>query len=115
MPASNAEFSTLRAFLFDLDGTLVETHIDFAAMARAMREMAHAAGVAEERIAGRDILGMVDAAVGGKTAGPVVLQLPAFEGNIAHTSAGTADTTAGTVTVPAGTTSVTVQLSHAAS
>ena len=53
--------------------------------------------------------------VSGKTAGAVLLQLPAFAGNIAHTSAGTANTKTGSVTVPAGTTSVTVQLSHAAS
>ncbi len=52
--------------------------------------------------------------ISGKTAGPVLLQLPAFEGNIAHTSAGTSNAKAGTVTVPAGTTAVTVQLSHAA-
>jgi hypothetical protein len=57
----------------------------------------------------------VSLTVSGKTAGAVLLQLPAFEGNIAHTSAGTSSAKAGTVTVPAGTTSVTVQLSHAAS
>jgi hypothetical protein len=56
----------------------------------------------------------VSLTVSGKTAGAVLLQLPAFEGNIAHTSAGTSDAKTGTVTVPAGTTSVTVQLSHAA-
>jgi hypothetical protein len=52
--------------------------------------------------------------ISGKTAGTVLLQLPAFEGNIAHASAGTADAASGTVTLPAGTTSATVQLSHAA-
>jgi hypothetical protein len=52
--------------------------------------------------------------ISGKTAGTVLLQLSAFEGNIAHASAGTADAASGTVTLPAGTTSATVQLSHAA-
>jgi hypothetical protein len=46
---------------------------------------------------------------------PVLLQLPALQGNIAHASAGTVDAKAGTVTLPAGTTSVSVQLDHAAS
>ena len=49
----------LRAVLFDLDGTLVETHIDFPAMTRAMRDMAHKAGIADSAIAGQDILGIV--------------------------------------------------------
>jgi hypothetical protein len=52
--------------------------------------------------------------VSGTTAGAVVLALPEFAGNIARTSAGTADAGTGTVTVPAGTTSVSVQLRHAA-
>ncbi|HEX3749005.1 MAG TPA: hypothetical protein VHW06_00455, partial [Streptosporangiaceae bacterium] len=56
----------------------------------------------------------VTVTISGKTAGTVLLQLPAFEGNIAHASAGTADAASGTVTLPAGTTSATVQLSHAA-
>jgi hypothetical protein len=46
---------------------------------------------------------------------PVLLQLPALQGNIAHASAGTVDAKAGMVTLPAGTTSVSVQLDHAAS
>jgi hypothetical protein len=57
----------------------------------------------------------VSMTISGKTAGPVLVQVPAFEGNIASASAGTADAKTGTVTVPAGTSSVTVQLSHAAS
>ncbi len=57
----------------------------------------------------------VSVTISGKTAGPVLVQVPAFEGNIASASAGTADAKTGTVTVPAGTSSVTVQLSHAAS
>jgi phosphoglycolate phosphatase len=57
-----AVFAPLRAALFDLDGTLVETHIDFLAMTRAMRELALSAGVPEEVFRGKDILGMSDAA-----------------------------------------------------
>lgn len=52
----------IKVALFDLDGTLIETHIDFSAMRRAMAEMAAAAGVPEAAVAGRDILGMVEAA-----------------------------------------------------
>jgi len=55
-------FPALRAVLFDLDGTLVETHIDFPAMTYGMEELARAAGVPEEVTAGKDILGLVDAA-----------------------------------------------------
>ena len=55
-------FPALRAVLFDLDGTLIETHIDFPEMTRAMEWLAQAAGVPEEMTAGKDILGLVDAA-----------------------------------------------------
>jgi phosphoglycolate phosphatase len=47
------------AVLFDLDGTLVETHIDFDAMRSAMSEIAAAAGAPEEVYQDRDILGVV--------------------------------------------------------
>jgi len=49
----------IRAVLFDLDGTLVETHIDFPAMSMAMRDMAEAAGVPIDVHQGLDILGVV--------------------------------------------------------
>lgn len=52
----------IRAVLFDLDGTLIETHIDFAAMKREMLAMAGSVGVSPSAIADRDILGIVDAA-----------------------------------------------------
>ena len=55
-------FPALRAVLFDLDGTLVETHIDFLAMTHAMEELTRAAGVPEEVTAGKDILSLVEAA-----------------------------------------------------
>lgn len=63
-----AVFPALRAVLFDLDGTLVETHIDFPAMTRSMERLAQAAGVPEEVTAGKDILGLVDAATEDVTA-----------------------------------------------
>ncbi len=55
-------FPALRAVLFDLDGTLVETHIDFPRMTRDMERLARAADVPEEVTAGKDILSLVDAA-----------------------------------------------------
>lgn len=48
----------ITAALFDLDGTLVETHIDFPAMTRAMDEMAREAGVPADVVEGLDILGV---------------------------------------------------------
>ena len=45
-------------------------------------------------------------------AGPVLFQLPAFVGNIAHASAGTVDEMAGTVTLATTVRTVTVQLKH---
>ncbi len=45
--------------------------------------------------------------------GPVLFQLPAFVGNIAHASAGTVSESTGTVTISASTRSVTVTLKHA--
>ena len=57
-----AVFPTLRAVLFDLDGTLVETHIDFPAMTQAMEQLGRESNVSEEVMAGKDILGMVEAA-----------------------------------------------------
>jgi hypothetical protein len=47
-------------------------------------------------------------------AGPVLLQLPAFVGNLAGSSAGAIDPATGTVTLSAGTSTVRVQLRHAA-
>ena len=45
-------------------------------------------------------------------AGPVLFQLPAFVGNIAHASAGTVDEKTGTVTLATTVRTVTVQLTH---
>lgn len=57
-------FPPFRAALFDLDGTLVETHIDFPAMTRAMLALARAADVPEAVTDGKDILSLVEAAAG---------------------------------------------------
>ncbi len=64
MPAPFAalDFARLRAVLFDLDGTLIETHIDFPAMTEAMQRLARANSVPESVTDGKDILGLVDAA-----------------------------------------------------
>ena len=52
----------ISAVLFDLDDTLIETHINFPAMTQAMHSMAQEAGVASHVVAGRNILSMVEAA-----------------------------------------------------
>lgn len=61
-------FTSLRAVLFDLDGTLVETHIDFPAMTRAMLALAAQSNVPASVVEGKDILGLVDAAAASVTA-----------------------------------------------
>ncbi len=57
-----APFAAFRAVLFDLDGTLIETHIDFPAMTAAMQCLTRADGVPESVTDDKDILGLVDAA-----------------------------------------------------
>lgn len=47
------------AVLFDLDGTLIETHIDFPAMRQVMRRMTEEAGITSDLVEGRDILSIV--------------------------------------------------------
>lgn len=49
--------------LFDLDGTLVETNIDFALMRREMIRMAAEVGLAQDDMQKLDILGIVNAGV----------------------------------------------------
>ena len=61
-PPARGTLTHLRAVLFDLDGTLVETHIDFPAMTNAMRALAQTAGVPDAVIADKDILAIVEAA-----------------------------------------------------
>ena len=55
-------FLGVSAGLFDLDGTLVETPIDFPFMKREMLRMAESRGVDSSGIEHRDILGIVEEA-----------------------------------------------------
>lgn len=50
------------AVLFDLDGTLVETNIDFPRMRREMTDLAVEAGLERSEVEGLDILAIVDRA-----------------------------------------------------
>ncbi|HEY3328921.1 MAG TPA: HAD family hydrolase [Capsulimonadaceae bacterium] len=50
----------VRAVLFDLDGTLIETHIDFAQMRLAVLELAQGAGFDADSLANLDILAIVE-------------------------------------------------------
>jgi phosphoglycolate phosphatase len=52
----------VRAVLFDLDGTLVHTRIDFPAMREAVLDLARVAGIEPSTLAPRDALGLIDAA-----------------------------------------------------
>ena len=63
-PFAAVDFSRFLTALFDLDGTLIETHIDFPAMTAAMQRLARANMVPESVTDGKDILGLVDAAAG---------------------------------------------------
>ncbi|HZT43831.1 MAG TPA: HAD family phosphatase [Chthonomonadaceae bacterium] len=55
-------FAGLAAALFDLDNTLIETHIDFPRMKRAMLALAERYGLDPAPLAALDILGVVEAA-----------------------------------------------------
>jgi len=55
-------FENLDAALFDLDGTLVETNIDFPLMRREMLRLAEEAGVDDGDLPNKDILGIVHCA-----------------------------------------------------
>ncbi len=55
-------FCGLRAALFDLDGTLIETHIDFARMRSETLALAARYGVRDEGLAKLDILTIVETA-----------------------------------------------------
>jgi phosphoglycolate phosphatase len=55
-------FSNVRAVLFDLDGTLVHTHIDFPRMKRAVLELVAGAGLDPDGFQERDSLAILSAA-----------------------------------------------------
>lgn len=52
-----------RAVLFDLDGTLIETHIDFGLMRREMLRLSDEAGASPENAEQLDILALVESTV----------------------------------------------------
>src|SRR5262249_12493063 len=58
-PVPAIPWAAVRAVLFDLDGTLVETDIDFAGMRRATLEAAARHGAAVEDLAALDVLRIV--------------------------------------------------------
>ena len=60
MPVENL-FSGLRAALFDLDGTLIETHIDFVLMKRETLSLAGECGIDTRELSHLDILSIVEA------------------------------------------------------
>ncbi len=62
MPQRLTDIGSMSVLLFDLDGTLIETHIDFPAMMQAMKALAAQNGVPDTVIADKDILGVVEAA-----------------------------------------------------
>ena len=57
-------FEGLRAVLFDLDGTLVHTRIDFAHMKRVVLDLVAARGLDPDDYAPLDVLGILAAAAG---------------------------------------------------
>ncbi|MCE5322897.1 HAD-IA family hydrolase [bacterium] len=62
MKAMKPLLTAVDAALFDLDGTLVETNIDFPLMKRKMIELASECGVDTSELMTLDILGVVDSA-----------------------------------------------------
>lgn len=56
-------FRGIRAVLFDMDGTLVETDIDFPLMKQEMLALGERHGIPASELQGLDILGVVDAIV----------------------------------------------------
>ena len=57
-------FEGIRAALFDMDGTLVETDIDFPLMKQEMLALGERHGIAASELQGLDILAVVNAVVG---------------------------------------------------
>jgi len=53
-------FENIDAVLFDLDGTLVETDIDFSLMRREMWALAERHGISTDEVQGLDILAIID-------------------------------------------------------
>ena len=58
-------FEGIRAALFDVDGTLVETNIDFPLMKREMQAIGERHGIPASELQGLDILAVVDRVTSG--------------------------------------------------
>ncbi len=63
MSLMNNPFEGIRAVLFDMDGTLVETDIDFPLMKREMLVLGERQGIPASELQGLDILAVVNAIV----------------------------------------------------
>lgn len=61
MPSSPSQPPAFEAVLFDLDGTLVHTHIDFSRMKEAVLELVAGAGLDPEVYRARDVLSILTA------------------------------------------------------
>jgi phosphoglycolate phosphatase len=84
----------ISAVLFDLDGTLVRTQLDFPAMTTAMREMAVEAGAGVDACDGLDILALVDLTVehaSAQGADPAAVRAAAYRALEAMEERGCAD------------------------
>lgn len=55
-------FTQVQAVLFDLDGTLIHSQIDFDRMRAVVTDLARACGIQREQFKSRDVLGMLDEA-----------------------------------------------------
>ncbi len=55
-------FHNIQVVLFDLDGTLIHSEIDFDRMRAVVEEMAQACGIHREQFKSRDVLGMLEEA-----------------------------------------------------
>jgi phosphoglycolate phosphatase len=55
-------FQDIRAVLFDLDGTLIHSQIDFDRMRAMVADMAQSCGIQREQFKSKDVLGMLEEA-----------------------------------------------------
>ena len=55
-------FTNIQAVLFDLDGTLIHSQIDFDRMRAMVAEMARSCGIQREQFKSKDVLGMLEEA-----------------------------------------------------
>ncbi|MCL6519048.1 MAG: HAD-IA family hydrolase [Armatimonadetes bacterium] len=72
-------FNGIRAALFDLDGTLIETNIDFARMRRELIALASRHGISEHEVSGLDLLAIVDYVIAHSYAPAEAIRSEAFK------------------------------------